>query len=240
MSRKLHGIFVTATGTDSGKTFVTRGLARLLRYQSKSVAAVKPIETGTIAVAHDAPSPTAREARDATALARACDRLDLAAAPGLYRAAPPLAPYAATLATGAPGPDLLALTQTIRELASGCDVLLVEGAGGLLVPLDREHSLADLAQALDLPLLLVAPDALGVLSHVLTAYESAERRGLRVSAVILSQHSPSGDESRAHNQRILAERLPCPVLCFPCCADDDEALARAAETLDLPRVLGLV
>jgi dethiobiotin synthetase len=110
------------------------------------------------------------------------------------------------------------------------DRVLVEGAGGLLVPLDREHTMADLALALDYPLLLVAPDRLGVLSHVLTAYEAAMTRKLRIAAVVLTQverDSPD-DPSRATNTRILRERLDSPVLQFPHVDDNDDMLAAAA------------
>ncbi|MFW6051735.1 MAG: dethiobiotin synthase [Myxococcota bacterium] len=224
----MRGFFVTATGTGAGKTFVTRGLAAALRRRGHSVGALKPLETGC----H--PDPT-----DALALARACGQPGLARADGLYRVAPPLAPYAATLA-GCPAPPAPArLAERSRALLRSFDVALVEGAGGLLVPLDATHTMADLAAEIGLPLLLVAHDALGVLSFTLTACEAARSRSLPLAAVVLTRHERQvpDDPSREANARILAERLhPVPVLTFPCCPDDDDALARAAAEAGLPEL----
>jgi dethiobiotin synthetase len=223
MAVLLPSLFISATATDAGKTFLTRGLARSAARAGRRVAALKPVETGV------APDP-----RDALALARAAGRPELACADGLYRAALPLAPYAVSLEAKEPGPDLARLISRVRELADGSDLLLVEGAGGLLVPIDRERTMADLALGLELPLLLVAADQLGVLSSVLTCVESAQARGLRVAAVILAQHAAASDDpSPRTNRRILQERLHCPVLTFPRCADDDDALADAAERTGL-------
>jgi dethiobiotin synthetase len=220
-------LFVTAVATDAGKTFITRSLARSAARAGARIAALKPIETGVD------PDP-----RDAIALARAAGRPELAHAAGLYRAALPLAPYAVALDTGDAPPDVARLITRVRELAAGSDALLLEGAGGLLVPIDRHRTMADLALALDLPLLIAACDQLGVLSSVLTCVESALARGLRVAAVILSQHAvASGDPSPRTNQRVLQERLRFPVLCFPRCVDDDDALADAAERLGLSGAL---
>jgi len=220
-------LFVTAVATASGKTFVARALTRSAARSGARVTALKPIETGL------APDPL-----DALALARAAGRPELAHAPGLYRAQLPLAPYAVALDHGEPPLEVPRLIARIRELAIGSDLLLVEGAGGLLVPLDRERTIADLALGLGLPLLIIACDQLGVLSSVLTCVESALARRLRVGAVILSQHAQLADDpSPRTNQRILQERLSCPVLCFPRCADDDDALADAAERIGVAEAL---
>jgi dethiobiotin synthetase len=224
----MKGLFVTATGTGVGKTFVTRGLARALLRRGNPVYAIKPLETGCT------PDPL-----DAVALARACGRPELARAPGLYRVAPPLSPYAATLAGCRPSPTPAELATSVRALAASDAVVLVEGAGGLLVPLDAHRTMADLAAALALPLLLVANDALGVLSFTFTAVESAHARELPIAGVVLTRTAPaSPDDSTQHNATILAERLaPVPVLRFPHCTDDDDALADAAEQAGLLTLL---
>lgn len=213
-----RGLFISATSTGCGKTWVTRGLARACLSRGRSVAALKPIETGC------APAPL-----DATVLARSCGRPELARAPGLYRATLPLAPRAVTLETGLPAPDLAHLAGIVRTFGEGIDCMLVEGAGGLLAPLDATRTVADLACALDLPLLLVTTDALGVISHVLTAVESARARALHIAAVVLvAQPANRDDPSMRTNRRVLAERLDLPVLAFPTSVDDDDALAGAA------------
>jgi dethiobiotin synthetase len=227
----IPGHFITAVGTSVGKTFVSRGLARALRRRDLRVAAIKPLETGVDA-----------QPADAFALARACDRPELGTAPGLYRHPLPLAPYAAALETDTAPPRIADLVARVHDLASTADRLIVEGAGGLLVPLDATVTNAELARALALPLLLVARDELGVLSSVLTCIESARARDLPVTAVILSAHAPfdlARDPSPRTNRRILAERTGLPVLVFGSCPDDDAALADEAEhsgLLTLPAI----
>lgn len=217
----MRGWFVTSTGTAVGKTWVSRALLFGLRGRGVKVAGLKPIETGC------APSP-----RDALLLAEASGRMTLSHSPRWYRAELPAAPYAVTLETGFPAPRIEALVEEIEVIASSHDAILVEAAGGLLVPLDREHTMAELAGALGLPVLLVAEDRLGVLSHVLTAAESAERRGLQVAALVLNQPLAiePDDVSVRTNATILAERLGVPVLKLPHLADDGpDALAAAAQ-----------
>jgi len=218
-------LFITATGTGVGKTFVTRGLARALAARGTPVAALKPLETGCID----------GHAEDASALARAARRPALANAPGFYRATIPAAPYAASLGGDPAVPPTHDLVRAIHDASADATHILVEGAGGLLVPLDANRTTADLIRALDIPALVVAPDILGVLSHVLTLTHAAHTLNIPLAGIVLSQHGP-GDASRATNARILAERLPVPIFVLPACPDDDDALAEAvtsAGILDL-------
>ena len=219
----MNGVFVTATGTSAGKTFVTRGLARALHQRALRVVALKPIETGCM------PS-----AQDALALARASNATTPAEHPDFFRAELPLAPYAVSREIGQPGPDITAIAAAVHAVEPKRDWVLVEGAGGLLVPLDRDTSIADLARRLAYPVLLVAPDSLGVLSHVLTAFESAQARALRMLAVVLTRtSSEEPDLSSQTNASILRERTSLPVLHFPHVPDDDDKLAAAAVSCGL-------
>jgi dethiobiotin synthetase len=216
----IRSVFVSGVSTAVGKTYLSRGITRALQRRGRAVAALKPIETGVT-----------NEPADAVALARACARPELARASGLYRHPLPLAPYAASLQSGSPPPSVPKLADRVRELAAGTDHLIVEGAGGLLVPLDARHSTADLVAAIALPLLLVARDELGVLASVLSCVESARARNLDIAAIVLTQHRELDldlDPSPLTNQRILAERLALPVLRFGPCNDDDDALATQA------------
>jgi dethiobiotin synthase len=219
-------LFVTATGTGVGKTFVTRGLARAMSSRGAHVAALKPLETGCIN----------GHAEDATALAFAARRPELASAPGFYRAVLPAAPYAAALGGDPVVPSTAALVHAIHEASADASPVLVEGAGGLLVPLDATRTTADLIRALDTPALVVAPDVLGVLSHILTLTYAAHAHAIPLAGIVLSQHGP-GDASRATNARILAERLPLPVFVLPPCPDDNDALAEAVTTAGLLTLL---
>ncbi len=216
----MTGVFVTGVGTGVGKTFVARALAAAARARGLRVVALKPLETGV--------APTAADAR---ALAGAADRPELADAPGLYRARAALAPWAATL-EGEPAPDLASVVASARALEGDADLSVIEGAGGLCVPIDAENDIAHLAVALGHPVLLVAPDALGVLSSVITAGHAARALSVELAAVVLvAQRAP--DPSARTNARILRARIEAPIIVFPHCDDDDAALARAAEASGL-------
>jgi dethiobiotin synthetase len=218
-------LFVSATGTSSGKTFVTRGLTAALVRLGYRVAALKPLETGC------EPDPL-----DALALARAAQRPELAHDASFYRVSPPLSPYAATLG-GAAGPDLTTMVGRMLEIGAQHDRLLVEGAGGLLVPLDRNRDMSDLARALACPVLLVAPNRLGVLSHTLATVESAIARKLPLAGLVLTEPDVAPDASSASNIPILRERLEIPIFGFSHSADDDDALANAAMTAGLVELM---
>lgn len=223
----IPGLFVTATGTGAGKTFLARGLARALVSRGARVAALKPLETGCVDGL----------ALDAVALARAAGRPELATAAGLYRARLAAAPYAATLAGEAPVPSTRALVRAIADACAGASHAVVEGAGGLLVPLDHARTTADLIRALRLPAVVVAPDVLGVLSHVLTLEQAARALDVPVAGVILSRF-PAADVSRTSNAQILRERLDVPVFILDPCDDDDDALAAAVTNAGLLELIG--
>jgi dethiobiotin synthetase len=221
------GFFLTGPGTSAGKTFVARALTHALRRSGQRPIALKPIETGA------APLPA-----DAIALARASGHPQHASDPAFFRAALPLAPYAACLETNSPTPNPRQLAERVRTLAADATHLVVEGAGGLLVPLGAATTIADLARALELPLLVVARDELGVLSSVLTCLASAHAHELQLAAVVLNRHAAADtDLSPRTNRRILQERLPFPVFAFPHTHDDDDALADAAEACGLVALL---
>jgi dethiobiotin synthetase len=228
MPATTHGLFITSIGTGAGKTFVCRALAAAARSTGRRVAAVKPLETGC--------QP---EAKDAIALALAAGDPDLAFSPAYYRSPLPLAPLAATLESSQPGPDIDLLVTHLLDQSVAYEVFLVEGAGGLLVPLDSEHYVADLVRRLGYPIVLVAENRLGVISYVLTAAECARTRGIELAATVLTQLSPQlADSSCATNTRILSAKLGRPVIQFPFAADDDALLAGAARSCGLIGTLG--
>jgi len=221
----MPGLFITATGTAVGKTWLTRALARNLVRRHHTVAALKPIETGVVT-----------EALDAVAIAHASGQPEDAELPSLYRSAPALAPWSLTL-RGDHDPLIMdPLVAMISTRGRESEWLLVEAAGGILVPLTERATNADLAAVLGLPLVMVAKDELGTLSHTLTAMESAQRRGLEVAAVVLMQSAP--DAGAGSNHDVLSRMLaPTPVLAFRQTEDDDDALADEAERCGLMALL---
>ncbi len=172
--------FVTGTGTDVGKTYVTAALATALRAAGRSVRALKPVASGF--------DPAAPEASDTGQLLRAGGLpLDAAgiAATSPWRFAAPLSPDMAA-AREARRIDFDALVAFCRTPA-GADVTLIEGIGGVMVPLDEHRTVLDWIEALSVPVLLVAGSYLGTLSHTLTAAGMLATRGVRLAEVVISE-----------------------------------------------------
>lgn len=224
----MQGTFITATGTGVGKTWLACALATACVQRGKRVAAMKPIETGCD------PEP-----QDAIALAQACGNDSLANASGFYRAEDPLAPYAIERRGGPKVGSLRALAKRIRELGKEADYSIVEGIGGVLVPLDREHTIADLAALLDLQTVLVARNDLGVLSYTLTAMEALRRRKISVRAIVLNhvERSSRHDLSRLSNREVLADCFPrIPVLRVPRVKSESDLVDAAVELLNTLKI----
>jgi dethiobiotin synthetase len=176
----VSGYFVTATDTGVGKTFITAALAAALRSRRRDVAVFKPVQSGAAA---DDPSG------DAALLGADC----------VYAFSAPLAPLVAARAEGRTI-ELAPILARARELAREHEVLLVEGAGGLLVPLADGLDVAGLAVALGLPLVVVARAGLGTVNHTLLTIEAARSRGLEPAGVVLNGKS---DESSAENAALI-------------------------------------
>lgn len=224
----MKGAFITATGTGVGKTWLASALASACVQRGKRVAAIKPIETGVD------PDPV-----DALELARACGDESLAHARGLYRAKEPLAPYAIEKRGGASVGSLRTLAKRIRELSGKADYTIVEGVGGVLVPIDREHTVADLAVLLDLQTVLVARNALGVLSYTLTAVEALRKRKISVRAIVLNhvERSYAGDMSRTSNADVLADYLPrIPIIRTPRVQSPGDLVDAATQLLNILKI----
>ena len=183
--------FITATGTDSGKTWLTAGLAGVCRRRGVPVRALKPVMSG-----YDATQPAAC---DAGALAAASGMAATAAAVAElspWRFAAPLSPDRAASQEGRTI-DFDALVGWCRdEIERNAGLLLIEGIGGAMVPLDEAHTVRDWMGALQIPVLLVAGTYLGALSHTLTALAALREAG-SAPAVIVINASPDSPVSLA-------------------------------------------
>lgn len=206
------GLFVTGTDTGVGKTTVACALLAAARARGLRAAAMKPVETGCA----DPSDPSAALIpADAMALEQAALGHAPSATPtsNVFRFAAPLAPSVAAEREGGVVsiPAIQRAADRIRSLAP--DLLLVEGAGGLLVPLSNDADMTDLARALALPLLLVARDGLGTINHTLLTLEAAATRRIPVAAVILSAVQPgTADTDWKRNQLEIHRRGRIPVL----------------------------
>lgn len=195
----MSALLLTGTDTGVGKTFVACALAIALRRAGRTVAVCKPAETGGDGEPADA--QRLREAAgDAAPLHEICP----------YRLRAPLAPAVAARLEGR-RIDVAQLAALIARRAGEADVLLVEGAGGLLVPLDGTTTYLDLAQALALPLVVVAANRLGTINHCALTARVARDAGLVVRGFVLSQPIPGRDLSAATNAETITAltELPC-------------------------------
>ncbi len=230
-ARRLSGnvimspLFITATGTDIGKTFVTAGLIHALHQHGRKVTVLKPIATG-----FDAENFAAS---DAALLLKACGRnvdLDAIAAISPWRFAAPLSPDMVAAEEGRTI-DVSAVHRFCAEaIAEAEDVLLIEGIGGLMVPLDAQSTVCDLIAALKIPTILIAGTYLGSLSHTLTALEVAQKRDLHIAALVLNETKNSSVTMEATRES-LSHFWKGPVVTIPHNAPDASTFEKLMEFL---------
>ncbi len=207
-----RSLFITGTDTGVGKTVIGAGLARLLVERGLKVGVMKPIETGVVSLCDAA--ATAREGTlsDGAFLARAArieERREVIV-PCAY--AEPLAPLVAAR-HAARRVDLAAIRRAWEHLSSEYDLVIVEGAGGLSVPIEEGYDMASLALDLGLPLLIVARPSLGTLNHTFLTVHYARSRGLEVMGVIVSGYDPqTTDVAELTNPPLMEELCQVPVI----------------------------
>jgi dethiobiotin synthetase len=207
---------VTGTDTGVGKTLVSIILLRMLRRRKLTVAALKPVETG---VTRDDPRSDAMRLLSA---AGTNDPLELVRPLVITE---PLAPWVAASRAGSTV-DIDALDRAFERLQAGREAVLVEGAGGLLVPLTRDLAFDGLFARWELEVIVVAGNRLGALNHTLLTVRAAHDAGLHVRGVVLNTLGPEAPRiAERTNLEALQELLaPIPVLPLPWLRHlDDEA-----------------
>lgn len=200
----MRGFFVTGTGTEVGKTVVAAVLARDLRQQGLSVAVFKPAVTGL-----DQPGEP-----DHALLRRAAgsEQSDDEIAP--YRYGPPASPHLAAAQAGEEI-DSERLRSGAHAAAETADVLVCEGVGGLLVPLNPSYLVRDFAMDLGLPLVVATPPGLGTINHTLLTIEAARATGLSVAAVVLTPWPEKPSAIETSNRETIEVLATAPVQTLP-------------------------
>ncbi|MBI3015375.1 MAG: dethiobiotin synthase [Candidatus Tectomicrobia bacterium] len=198
------GIFITGTDTGVGKTYVALLLLKLLLRKGTSAGVMKPVETGCAKSGDHLIPEDAEKLRIGSLVS---DPLDLI---NPYRFEAPLAPSEAARQEGIQI-DLARLRQSFDILRLRHPLLLVEGAGGLLVPLIGGYTFADLARDWGLSLLLVIGSRLGAINQTLLTLEVARYRGLKMLGVILNHPAPP-DKAAHTNPQVLRSLMPEPLL----------------------------
>jgi dethiobiotin synthetase len=179
--------FVTATGTGIGKTFVGAGLIRHWRATGREVAAIKPVVSGFDPAAWRESDPAVLlAALGHTPSLEEIERIS----PWRFRA--PLSPHMAARREGrAVGyGDVIEFCRRAMDECRG-GMLLIEGIGGIMVPLDDDHTVLDWMTMLRVPIVLVSGSYVGTISHTLTALEVLARRNLDIAGVVVSESEAS-------------------------------------------------
>ena len=183
--RPLNGLFVAGSGTDVGKTVVTAALLRALLLAGERVQAVKPVQTGVAPQeSHTAPLADARVY--ANAVAGLPQNIDMLLPTALHCFALPASPHLAAARVGV-RLSAAGLHRDIVHHWQCCNatMLLLEGAGGLRVPLNESEDMLDLMAAVGAPVLLVGGNYLGGLNHILLSLEALRHSGLHLAGVVL-------------------------------------------------------
>lgn len=195
------GLFITGTDTGVGKTAVATALLRALVRDGRRAVGMKPVATGL--------APDAALNADVGALIAAGN---VAASPGEvnpFAFAPPIAPHLAAAAAGG-RIDLDRIAAAYAGLARIADAVVVEGAGGVFVPLGPGIDMLDIPRRLGLPVLLVVAIRLGCLNHALLSALAMNARGVHLAGWVANRIDPQVQEGDA-NVRALVERLPAPL-----------------------------
>ncbi len=204
----MSALFVTATGTEVGKTVVTAALCRELRAAGRPVRALKPVLSGY--------DPAALHESDPGVLLASlgepvCEETVAAIAP--WRFAAPLSPDMAAAREGR-RLDLAEIAAFCREREEEADPLLVEGIGGAMVPLNDAHTVLDWIAALDAPALVVAGSYLGTISHTLTTLAAMRGHCVEIAGLVISE-SPESPVPPAETAETIARHagtLPIALL----------------------------
>jgi dethiobiotin synthetase len=225
------GLFITGTDTGVGKTFVAGLLASLLRARGIDVGVMKPVETGC-------PRRDGRlEPRDALTLKERAGTADSLDEICPYALEMPVAPSVAAKAEGI-AIDLERIAGRFQDLAARHQLTLVEGAGGLLVPLTDTADYTHLIQRLRIPVLVVTRTSLGTINHTLLTCYWARQSNLSVVGVVLNSPSRPPHSTEEANLEALATRLPAPLLGHvPYFSEPAYDLSRVRASLDVDRLL---
>lgn len=216
------GFFITGTDTGVGKTVIAGALIKALRTRGLNVGAMKPVETGCSRVG-DVLYPS--DGMFLKKIARMDETINHITPCCLET---PVAPLVASEMEGV-GIDVEVIKEEYSRLARSYGTMIVEGIGGLLVPIKRDYFVIDLIRELRLPVVVVANPSLGTINHTLLTVNYALNEGVRVSGLIINFSKPSdGSIAVQTNPGVLSKLSPVPLIgTFPYLSSlSDEVLER--------------
>jgi len=176
----MKGIFLTGTDTDIGKTTIATSMASLLRKKGVDVGVMKPFATG------DRVYSSKYKSKDSALLARAAQVKDPDEEINPFFYSIPTAPFTAAKMQSEKEPIVEDAVRIYRQLAAKHDFMIVEGIGGIMVPLTKKQCVAHFAKLLDLPIMIVAGCKLGTINHTLLTVKVCDDFGLNVLGIIIN------------------------------------------------------
>ena len=198
------GLFITATDTDMGKTTIALALMQYLKRSGYSVAAFKPVAAGCNNTASDLRNQDAIQLQASSSI-----KVDYALL-NPYAYEPPIAPHIAAEKTQQPI-KIDTIKQCYEKIRRLADWTIVEGAGGWLVPINKQQTMADVTLALDIPVVVVVGMKLGCINHTLLTFDSIKQHGCQIAGWIANTVDPDMDNFD-DNLAFLKHKLPAPLL----------------------------
>jgi len=198
------GLFITATDTDMGKTTIALALIQNLKRAGFSVTAFKPVAAGCNNTANGLRNPDALKLQASSSL-----DVDYALL-NPYAYEPPIAPHIAAENTQQPI-KIDTIKQCYEKIRPLADWTIVEGAGGWLVPINNQQTMADVALALDIPVIVVVGMKLGCINHTLLTFDSIKQHGCQITGWIANTLDPNMNNFD-DNLTFLEHKLPAPLL----------------------------
>ncbi len=232
---QIKGVFVTGTDTDVGKTVIAAALTAALRRRGLSAVYFKPVQSGCPAAGGRLIPTDAAFARELSGINEPLELLTP------VRLKLPLAPGVAAAREGVTV-ELADIAAALQELSRRYAFFVVEGAGGLYVPLiETSFLVLDLLRWLKLPLLVVARAGLGTINHTALTVMAARQQGLEVAGIVLNRGSKSPGLAEQTNPAVIEALTGCPILArVPEVADLSERAAREALVAALAGVVDLI
>ncbi|VAW82003.1 Dethiobiotin synthetase [hydrothermal vent metagenome] len=226
----MRGVFVTAIDTDAGKTVVSTGLVEALRATGKTVAVMKPVASGCEQTAQGLQNDDAQRLMQASALSVPYHLVNP------YAFEPAIAPHIAARSADIEI-DITVIESAFTQLQEMADTVVVEGVGGWLVPINATQTMADVVQALDLPVVMVVAIRLGCLNHALLTAAAIRHSGLSLVGWVANRLD--GDCLRVEeNIGALEARLSVPLLADLSREENEDVLRQHARRIDVGGLSG--
>ena len=204
----IPGLFITATDTGIGKTVIAAAIANWFRTRGQRAGVCKIAATGCVHRREGLVS------EDAEILAHAADSPFSLATICPIRYAEPLAPAVAAQRAGVPL-DWSLLQLSLNKISAESDVIIIEGVGGVMVPMDEQYMVLDVARTLALPALVVARPGLGTINHTILTVNALKLAGVKVAGVVINRYpTDTADTATETNPAVIEKWCEVPLLCL--------------------------